>query len=300
VPHDRERHISLSLGEIRAMELGKKASQKLRRAIVSALLRFPENAGQESMESLPRDLTRNLNLVYAASATALSQNLGRHIDDNSFEIRVEQVDDHVFKAITDIGARFNLDETASDKVVESALLAICGLNQRLEEIKAYKSIIGFKDAELPIAQEKLAFLLNEIDADVQEDRFDRIIQLADLPDPETAEGTVDVAKLIEARDSDELREFRQWLRTVDDVSDDELRERLESVKARLQEAIHSPTGKAVRFVATTGIGFVPVIGPIAGPVLGAADQFILEKLLPEPGPVSFLGSTYGSIFRAAS
>jgi hypothetical protein len=297
VPHDREHHISLCLGEIRAMPLGKRTSQKLRRSIVAALLHFPANAGQESMESLPRDLTRNLNLVYGATAAALSKKLEREIDDNSFEIRIEQIDDYVFEAITNVGERFGLDKTETDKVIESALLAICALNQRLEEIKAYQSIIGFNDSELPIVQEKFAFLLNEIDANVQEERFDRIIQLAGLPDPETAAGTVDVAKLLEARETEELREFRQWLRTLDRATDSELRERLDSVTARLQEAVHSRGGKTVRFVATTGIGFVPVIGQIAGPILGAADQFLLEKLLPAPGPVSFLGSTYSSIFK---
>jgi hypothetical protein len=32
-------------------------------------------------------------------------------------------------------------------------------------------------------------------------------------------------------------------------------------------------------------------------VLSALDQFAVEKLLPEPGPVSFLGSSYRSIFE---
>lgn len=43
VPHDRERHIHLCLGEIRAMDtLGKKTSQRVRNAIVDALVTFPD------------------------------------------------------------------------------------------------------------------------------------------------------------------------------------------------------------------------------------------------------------------
>jgi hypothetical protein len=34
-----------------------------------------------------------------------------------------------------------------------------------------------------------------------------------------------------------------------------------------------------------------------GVVVGALDVFVLEKVLPEPGPVSFLGSTYPSLFE---
>jgi hypothetical protein len=143
----------------------------------------------------------------------------------------------------------------------------------------------------------MTFLLNEVNPDAQEQRFDRVLALAGLPDPETAGGTVDVEKLIEIRDTTEIREFRHWLRTLDEATDSEIAERVNSVKARVSEAVRSEAGKTVRFVATTGVGFIPIVGPIAGIALGAADQFLLEKLLPEPGPVSFIGSTYRSLFR---
>lgn len=297
VPHDREHHIKLSLGSLREMPLGRRTSQKVRNAIVDSLLRFPDDAGRESLEALPRDLTRNLNLVYGATAQALTRKLGVAVDDTSFELRIEQVDDDVFAADTDIAQRFDLTDEETDKVVQDGLLAICGLNQRLEEIKAYGAIIGFRDAELPLAQEKLSFLIKEVDPEAQEQRFDRVVTLAGLPDPETAEGAVDIEKLLEARETEEIREFRHWLRTLDDVSDDEVRERVESTRAKLAPAIHGGAGKTIRLITTTGVGFIPVVGPIAGIALSAADQFLLEKLLPEPGPVSFIGSTYNSIFK---
>ncbi len=297
IPHDREHHISLCLGEIRAMPLGRRASLTLRRAIVRGLLHFPDDAGRKSLEALPRDLTRNLNLVYGATTAALTKKLGRQITDDEFEIHIEQVDDHVFAATTDISEQFGLGDKEADKVVQDALLAIAGLNQRLEEIEAYRAIIGFRDTELSLAQEKLTFLVNEISPDAQEGRFDRVISIGDLPDPEAVEGTVNIERLLRARDSEELREFRQWLRTLDEATDDEIEQRLASVQGKMAEAVHSEAGKAVRFLATTGIGFIPVVGPIAGMALGAADQFLLERFLPEPGPVSFIGSTYRSIFE---
>ncbi len=297
VPQGREEHIKLRLGEIREMSLGKKTSQNVRRAIVRSLMHFPEDAGHKSMEALPRDLTRNLNLVFGATAGALEEKLGKGVADDSFEIRIEQVDENVFAATTDLGTRFGLNEEDTDKVVQDALLAICGLNKRMEEIEAYHAITGFRETEIALAREKLAFLVKEVDPDAQEGRFERVISLAGLPDPETAEGTVNVQKLLEVRNTEEIREFRQWLRTLDQVSDEDIKERVDSVRARLSQAVHGETGKTVRFLATTGIGFVPVVGPIAGIALGAADRFLLEKLLPEPGPISFIASTYGSIFE---
>lgn len=296
VPQGREEHIKLRLGEIREMDLGKKTSQNIRRAIVRSLMPLPEDAGRKSMEALPRDLTRNLNLVFGATAGALEKKLGHAVADDSFDIRIEQVDENVFAATTDIAARFGLDEDETDKVVQDALLAICGLNHRIEEIETYRAITGFRENEIALAREKLAFLVREVDPNAQEGRFERVISIAGLPDPETAEGTVNVERLLKVRDTEEIREFRLWLRTLDGVSDEDIKERVDSVSARLSQAVHSSAGHTVRYLATTGIGFVPIVGPIAGIALSAADQFLVERLLPEPGPVSFIGSTYGSIF----
>lgn len=297
VPVDRKHHVSLCLGEIRGMALDKRTSQKVRLAIVDSLVTFPEDAGRKSLEALPRDLTRNLDLVHNATVRALSEKLAHEVADDAFEIRIRQIDEHVFAAETDFGARFELDETETDAVVQSALLSIGGLNQRLEEIEAYRAIIGFKDSELSLAQDKLRFLVNEVSPDAQEERFDRVVTLAGLPDPETAEGTVDIERLLEVRESDEIGEFRRWLRTLDQATDEEIEERLYGVRTKIAGAARSDVGKAARFIATNGVSFVPVVGPIAGIALGAADQFLLEELLPQPGPVSFIGHSYRSIFE---
>jgi hypothetical protein len=300
VPHDREAHIHLCLSEIRDMEMPVKTSQRVRNSIVDSLLDFPRIAPLEGLESLPRDLTRDLNLVYAATAKALTKKLGRNVADTEFEVRFEQVESDVFAAETNIGTVFGLSEEETDGVVQDALLAICGLNQRLAEMKGYESVIGFRDGEIELAQEKLSFLLNQVDPNAQEDRFNRVITLGDLPDPETTEGSVDIGRLLEIRNSDDIREFRQWLRTLDNATDDEIRERLDSVRAKLAPAVYGTGGKTTRFVAGVGLGMIPIVGPIAGLAAGAVDQFLLDKIIPEPGPVSFIGSTYRSIFERST
>jgi hypothetical protein len=69
---------------------------------------------------------------------------------------------------------------------------------------------------------------------------------------------------------------------------------LTNVSERIADAIRSPTGKAVRFAATAAADVVP----FGGLVVGAVDTFVLDKLLPQPGPVSFLGAAYRSIFES--
>jgi hypothetical protein len=127
----------------------------------------------------------------------------------------------------------------------------------------------------------------------QEERLTRVLELANLPDPETVEGTVNIERLLAARQHDEIVEFRHWLRTLDAATDDEIRERVNSVRERISEAVYSPAGRAVRFAATAAADLLPFGGIVAG----ALDEFVLEKVIAEPGPVSFLGSTYRSLFE---
>jgi hypothetical protein len=293
----RHAHISTRLGEIRAMGLDRRTSQSVRRAIVDALTPFPENAGRAAFAALSLDLTGNLNLVRAATSASLSKELGRPVVAGDFEIRIEREDDYVFRAVTDIQRRLGLSAEAADKAVEKALLAIAGLNQRIEDMDSYQAVSGFRDGELLIPEQKFAFLARQLDPQAQEDRFGRVITLGDLPDPETIEGTVNLERLLTIRNTAELREFRSWLRTLDNVSDDEIADMLGSVRARVSEAVHSRVGKGVRFVVSTAAGLIPVAGPIAGPVLSALDSFLLEKVIPEPGPVSFISTAYPSIFE---
>jgi len=103
--------------------------------------------------------------------------------------------------------------------------------------------------------------------------------------------------LLEIRESDECREFRNWLPEIGQASDEEIRDHVRSVRTKLGNTAASTQGKAVRLLATTGIGFLPVIGPIAGFVAGSLDTFLLEKLLPKSGPVAFLSKLFPSVFE---
>ena len=49
----------------------------------------------------------------------------------------------------------------------------------------------------------------------------------------------------------------------------------------LTKAVHSKVGKIIRWVASNGIGIIPVTGQILGPALDALDTFLLEKVLPD-------------------
>lgn len=288
----RKQHISLSLADVRKMPLSMKTSQEVRRAIVGSLTPFPDDAGKMTMDQLPTDLTLRLDLVRAATDWALREYANRDPHGVDYSIGLHQESPYIFRAATDIGRRFDLDDDEVDRVLERAVLAVGSLNERFELMEAYNAVSGLRETELRLLDAKLAGILGHVDPSRQEERLTRVLELANLPDPETAEGTVNVERLLAAREEEELVEFRQWLRTLDSATDDEIRERINSVRERISAAVYGTGGKAVRFAATAAADIVP----LGGLVVGALDEFVLEKLLPEPGPVSFLGATYRSLF----
>jgi hypothetical protein len=74
VEEDRKSHIQRCLGEIRGMPLPMTESQRVRRAIVDALVPFPEGRpGVLSSEALTQDLTTHVGLVRVAVAQALAK-----------------------------------------------------------------------------------------------------------------------------------------------------------------------------------------------------------------------------------
>lgn len=173
------------------------------------------------------------------------------------------------------------------------MLAVGSLNQRFELMGTYDAMTGLRETEAQLLDAKLTAVMAQADPGRQEEPLTRVLQLMDLPDPQTAEGTVNVERLLAARQHEDVVEFRHWLRTLDQATDDEIREQVSSVRERVAGAVHGSAGKAVRLVAAAAADVLP----FGGLALGAADVFLLEKILPEPGPVSFLGRIYPSLFK---
>jgi hypothetical protein len=167
------------------------------------------------------------------------------------------------------------------------------LNEHFELMEAYDAVADARETEVQLIDAKLASVLQAVDPERQEQRLTRVLEIANLPDPETVIGKVNVERLLEARQDKEIVDFRQWLRTLDNATDTEIEERVNGLRERISAAVYSPAGKAVRFAATTAADLLPFGGVVAG----ALDEFVLEKVIAEPGPVSFLGSTYGSFFE---
>lgn len=271
----------------------------LKNLITSSAVRYPSDFGTITLAQLKTDLAANRPVIGLLVKNTIAERIGAAVSKHDIILQVQQIDDSDFRVETDIASQLHLSELDTHKVIERALLAAGGLNQRIETMRTYSAISGFLPEEIPLFAEKLDFLVNALLPQRQEERFQRILTIKGLPELDRVDEDtrIDADKLLKIRDSVECREFRAWLSTIDYASDSEIREKVNSLHSKFSALTHTRPGTDLRFAAVTGIGFVPIIGTGLGVLFGVLDQFLLEKVFPYSGPASFINRLYPSIFK---
>ena len=283
----------------RSPNMSNQAYKRLKVAIFNKLIRYPRAAGAAGMQDFAKELERGGMRLLPTLQSVVRADLGVDVGD---KLRVD-VDKLPFEADhrvwTNLQSDFNVPEETAHKVVEKALLGTAGLDLRVRLMESFGAVTGFQEAETPIFEEKLTFIANQLDSDMEERRFARVAKLAGLPSVATLgpNARVDMEKLLRLRNHPDCVDLRRWLRTTDGQSDADIEQQFNSVKEKLAALTHSPAGKAIRFVVTTAAGLVPGAGIALGPASTLADLFIAERLIGSPGPVCFLSRQYRSIFK---
>jgi hypothetical protein len=220
---------------------------------------------------------------------------------SDFDLEFEEVANLGFRAHTDLAAKAGISDQAAHDVLQAAFAGLANLDQRVGEMRGYEALSGFSEEEIVVFTDKCDFLMREMNPQLVERSFERVLQIVGFPDPIVDGSTrvVQISKLLKVRQTDECKEFRAWLSTVHNASDAEIRERVTGVRAKLSEFIHSSSGKTVRVLTAAGIGLIPHFGIPAGLALGFGDAFLIDRVLPRSGVVSFLSNLYPSIFDKA-
>ena len=298
---DRDEYVAGCLHEMQAsLNLPIKKIVRLKKAIMKCLIDPPATLGRAATTQLMQDLTDNREVARVSLRRTLEQ-AGHSFDQTGLRIHIEPLGDGDFRTTTNLSS-YGIDLNEQHSLVERAFLGVGGLALRLDQMQSLQVISGFREEELPIFDAKLNFLAAQISPEAQADRLQRVVTLAGLPDPSEAlaQGLeINIDKLLKVRESDECRDFRAWLRTVDQETDDAIRDRVSSLKAKTSEVFHSSTGRVIRFATVTGAGFVPVAGPALSIGLGVVDTFALDRMLGDPGPSAFLSKKYKSLFDGA-
>jgi hypothetical protein len=296
VAHDQRDYVSSCLQEVhRIPGLSDKQAKRLKRAIVGALT-DAAGGGIEANRQLDRELDSNSPVLRDGIALAARAEFGLEFDAAKLRLAIDRVDGLTVHAESNLAALAGIDDEHAHQVVERGLLAVGGLTIRLELMQRLSAISGCMPDELPVFDGKLRALEAETDPDAQEQRLLRVLKLAELPEPDLSESSaIDVDKLLEARALPEAQALRAWLRTADRLDDAEIRESFNKVQEALARAVHGTAGKVVRFGITTAAGFIPD-GGVTSASLSAIDSFLVDRVIGEPGPYSFLSDNWPSFF----
>jgi hypothetical protein len=292
--HDRRKYIHDCLQNVHnSPGLQRKQISKLKLAIVDAIHPLPTDERKEWGPSSQTELLHNTKLVRASIELAIRSRTG--LENVPFSFSLSRGDADTFRVSTDLADRLRVSELETHGIIERGLIGVVALTQALGEMKAYSAVSGFRDEELPLFRHKLDFVAEFASSQTKETNFRRVIDIAELPTFPLDEGKISVEKLLKIRESAEAREFRDWLVSVGDVSDKEIKERVSGLRNTLGLKINRTVGKAMRFLVTTGVGMIPN-AMLPALALSTLDQFVLDKILPRSGIAAFVNELYPSIF----
>jgi len=263
--------------------------------ILGSLVSSPNTYGQDLLNQFDSDVRANIPALRLAVVERLkAEPAAGNFPFDDLLVQVEETSHRVFHIKTSLTSHGFTSEK-SHELLQSSLLGVSNLDQRLADMQAYSAITGFLDHEAPLLFGRLSSVIAPLNPNAAEKQFERVIELADVPDFRPGQ-RVDVERLLKARESAECREFREWLSSADSMNDEQIKEMVASIRSKIASLAGSTTGKVLRFATTTGVGLIPVVGPIAGAAAGAIDSFLVDRVLPKSGVVAFLSESYPSLF----
>ena len=273
-----------------------KSILRLKRAIASNLVRVPLGLRDKMQSAGNEELRNSSSLFRSAVNLELKRRFGPGAVKMPITLRLEETAPGDFRFESDIKAKFNLSAEDVHSVGVTAGFAVFRLTQRLSEMEAYSALTGFSPEDITLAQAKFGFVATAVDPHAQECRLQRVLDLAGLPEFNMAWGEriINVDKLIALRNSDDCRALREWLRSTDRLSDEEVQGQISNLRNSIGSFATSVPGKMLRFLVSSGIG---IAGPLSGALAGVIDTFIVERLFPKRGIVSFICNDYPSLFE---
>jgi hypothetical protein len=186
----------------------------LEERIWKSILWQPSAYSTDLLSQADQDVRSNTPALRAALAQRIPIELGRPgpILAKEIALEVEEPSTRVFHLKNSLSASFGFSPEKTHELLKQAVTAATNLNTRLADMQAFSAITGFAANEAPLLFGKLAGLMAPLNPKIGEAQFQRVIELAGIPDFNGQR--VNVELLMKARDSAECREFREWLVTL--------------------------------------------------------------------------------------
>lgn len=263
----------------------------------------PKESSGELSDQFRKDLTRGSYSVYKSLERKCIYKFDIEINLDKLKFNVENVGEsevsgfEVFEVDTNLSFLVDKNVPKTIDLIGDALLGVGGLNSRLNTMRVHQSLSGIRQEDRSMLDSKISWAMETLPTDIRADQFGRVATIKDFPDlhESALRGQVDLEKLMQIRERDEIDQFRNWLQRSSSLSEKELERRLNSFKAKLGSLLQSEKGKLVRWMTSMGIS-LSTQNPAAGAFAGLVDQFLVDDLLDSSGPICFINNLYPSIY----
>lgn len=289
---DRRWYLSDCLKNIHTYVPNLKQAIRLKKAVLGALT--PTETKTYLYLGFDDALKQNRTIIKTALERTLPDFGYKRTDSGDLDIKVEGINQNDYRVESNLATLYGMQPEDAHKIIERSLLTVSGFYQRLGYMRNYDAIAWFHHDDMPLLQSELNLFKVETESNTQENRFTRILDIKGLPHISNSQ-QIDVGKLLKVRESKECREFREWLRTTDSLTEEEIAAMVNSLRAKVLTAVGGNAGKVVRFVVSAGLG--AVLNPIAGVAIDGVDSFVLDAIIKKPGPVSFINNALPKLYK---
>lgn len=267
--------------------------EALEGVVRSKLIKQSPSYGNELLKQIRKDLTSNIEF----SKTILCHRYP-NVPPEKLELKAHDLGG-MQRFETNLQTMLGITLEQEHDMLAEVVKATANLNQRIADMAEYDAISHFENSEAPLLFGKIHSLVAQLNPKFDEQAFLRVISVTEIPKL-IQNRRIDVQELLRIRETDECREFRGWLAKTDNIDDAKLKSLLRGFRAKAASFIATNSGKALRLGVNTGLGLIPGYGSLVALGEGVVDSFLLEKMLPSSGVLTFLNYAMPSIFVSAS
>lgn len=204
-----------------------------------------------------------------------------------WRINISEVSEDIYQIDSNLSELLRISKTELHEFLKGPFFEITGMNLQLHRMRAVNAAAGLTEAQTHIIEKRVDFLARiHVESDTRQ-CFAKILEVAGIPTL-AAGSSFDVDKLIELRETDVARSFRDWIQHSQMLDKNDIQELIGGWRKKLGEVLKTKNMKGMRLLTSTGIG--TILGP-AGAVVGGLDYF-LDRFLPGMGPIGFVVGDY--------
>lgn len=302
---ETESHVKKCLQKIKKLtDINSKQLLLLESYLIPQIRDYSRNSISEHFEQFKNDILNNRSLIRSSIITRLEKgNFSNNLNPNklSLDIAKSSSDKMEFKYETNLDDFISIDNNVEINrklrhlLILESMLMFDTVNQRLLAMKTYDAITSFSQNEFKFLDEKIRFLFSNFDKSIDPTDFRRVIHLSGYPDIENIDpDEIDILKVLEIKNSEEVIYFRRWLNETKCLSDNDLQEILNSYSKKIGNILSTNKAKTLSLAVSTATDLI-IYG--SGFVISVIDQFLVEKFFPRNKAISFIDNDIQSIFK---